>query len=240
MSIRAEISARRVASALLLSAVCWAATPMAAAAQDRLFLTGGEVADAAYYSYVGAVLPLGQRKNGRGWTQRYWLDAFGYEYDGAPGRVQADAYGAEAALGYGGSNERGWWNASLGLRYTDTDLDPDDPSASARGSQLGGKLQLEADGKVAEGWRLGGIASYSNEQNGYWARARLMRGATPARAFGVEAVANGNDEADATAAGFVATFQPAASRWSIALKAGYRWQEDADGAYGGVELGYGF
>ena len=125
-----------VAAATLLMA---ALASGAANAQERLVLFGGEVADAAYYSYFGTVLPFGTRAGGRCWFQRYWVDAFGYEYDGGPGRVQADAYGLEAAVGYGGSSERGWWSTSLGLRYTDTSLDPDDPDAGARGSQLGGK-----------------------------------------------------------------------------------------------------
>jgi hypothetical protein len=215
-------------------------TASEAAASERLLLFGGEVADAAYYSFVGALVPFGERKNGRGWYQRYWVDAFGYEYDGGPGRVQADAYGLEASLGYGGSNELGWWSASAGLRHTDTSLDPDDRNAHARGSQLGGKLQFDFERKVAGDWRVGGIASYSNEQNGYWVRGRVMHGATQARAFGFEAVANGNDEADATAAGFVTTFRPGASRFTVGLKAGYRFQDDADGVYGGVEVGYGF
>lgn len=230
---KAFVTATVLAAALSSSAV--------ATAQERLVLFGGEIADAAYYSYFGTVLPFGTRANGRGWFQRYWVDAFGYEYEGGPGRVQADVYGLEAAVGYGGSSERGWWSTSLGLRYTDTSLDPDDLGASARGSQLGGKIQVEADGRIAEAWRLGGIASYSNEQNGYWARARLMHGADPSRAFGIEALASGNDEADATAIGLVKTFRPGAgSKWTIGLRAGYRFQDDADGAYGGIELGYGF
>jgi hypothetical protein len=81
-----------------------------AVAADRLLLVGAEAADAAYYSYVGALVPFGERKDGHGWYQRYWVDAFGYEYDGGPGRVEADAYGVEAALGYGGSDELGWWS----------------------------------------------------------------------------------------------------------------------------------
>lgn len=211
-----------------------------AGAADRLLLVGAEAADAAYYSYVGALVPFGQRKDGRGWYQRYWVDAFGYEYDGGPGRVEADAYGVEAALGYGGSDELGWWSVSAGLRHTDTRLEPDDRRANARGSQLGGKLQFDFERKVAQDWRLAGIASYSNEQNGYWVRGRLMHGLAQARTFGVEAVANGNDEADATAAGFVTTFRPGQARITVGLKAGYRFQDDADGAYGGFEFGYAF
>ncbi|MCE3285720.1 MAG: hypothetical protein K0R70_1976 [Steroidobacteraceae bacterium] len=231
--------AQRAILSIAFGAVSTLTAPQATAS-ERLLVFGGEVADAAYYSFVGALVPFGERTDGRGWYQRYWVDAFGYEYDGGPGRVQADAYGVEAALGYGDSNELGWWSASVGLRHTDTSLDPDDRDARARGSQLGGKLQFDFERKVAGDWRVGGIASYSNEQNGYWVRGRLMHGATQARAFGFEAVANGNDEADATAAGLVTTFRPGASRFTFGLKAGYRFQDDADGAYGGVEVGYGF
>lgn len=237
LSIRHRV---RCASTAALTVGLFAAVMPTAQAQQDLFLSGGEIADTAYYSYVGAIIPFGHHDGGRGWFQRYWLDAFGYEYDGAPGRVHADVIGGEAALGYGGSDARGWWNLSAGLRYTDTHLSPDDPSAHARGSQVGGKLQLEGEAQVGDAWRLGGIASYTSEQNGYWARVRLMRGPYT-RAFGIEALANGNQEADATAVGFVTTFQPGnASKWSIGLKAGYRFQQDADGAYGGIELGYAF
>jgi hypothetical protein len=211
----------------------------AASAQERLLLAGVEIADAAYYGYVGTVLPLGKRHDGRGWFQRYWVDGFGYEYDGGPGRVEATAYGLEAALGYGGGDERGWWGVSAGLRYTDTSLDPDDPDATARGSQTGAKFQLEGEQRLAGQWRVNGIASVTTEQGSYWARGRAMHG-PPSRSFGVEAVVSGNDEADAVATGLVASIQPAGSKWSVGVKAGYRFQDDADGVYGGVELGYAF
>jgi hypothetical protein len=209
-------------------------------ADDRIFLAGGEYSDVAYYSYAGLIVLGPGRENGRGFLQRYWLDRFGYEYDGAPGRVEADAFGAEAALGYGASSATGWWTVSLGLRYTNTDLSPDDRSASARGSQLGGKLQLEVDHAIAATWRAGAIASYSNQQDGYWGRIRVMHQATPLGSVGFEFVANGNDEADSTATGLVLGFKPSASRWSASLRAGYRFQDEDDGAYGGLEFGYGF
>ena len=209
-------------------------------AEERIFLAGGEYSDVAYYTYAGLIVPGPGRENGRGFLQRYWVDRFGYEYDGAPGRVEADAFGAEAALGYGASSTAGWWTVSLGLRYTNTDLSPDDRSASARGSQLGGKIQLELDQAVAPTWRVGAIASYSNQQDGYWGRLRVMHQATTSTSLGVEFVANGNDEADSTATGLVLGFRPADSKWSVSLKAGYRFQDEDDGAYGGLEFGYGF
>jgi hypothetical protein len=222
---------------LALAMLCAAA---AADAGERLLLAGGEYADAAYYTYTGLVVQGARDSQCRGFSQRYWLDRYGYEYEGAPGLVQADVWGAEAALGYGGGSADGWWNVSLGARYTDTDLDPDDPSANARGSQIGAKVQVEFEHSVAAQWRVAAIASYTSQQNGYWGRARAMRSFGPTYAAGAEFVATGNDEADATAAGLVLAVKPADSRWSVNLRAGYRFQDVGDGAYGGLELGYAF
>jgi hypothetical protein len=67
-----------------------------------------------------------------------------------------------------------------------------------------------------------------------------MHGASSARSFGAEFIANGNDEADATAVGLVMVMRPAGGRWSLGLKVGYRFQEEADGVYGGFEFGRSF
>lgn len=227
-------------TSVLLPLVVACAATTSARADDSLFLAGGEYSDVAYYSYAGVILPGPGRKQGRGFLQRYWADWFGYEYDGAPGRVEARAWGGEAALGYGASTADGWWTAWLGLRYTNTDLTPDDPSAEARGSQLGGKVQFDFEQSLSSAWRLGGIASYANQQNAYWGRLRLMHQSRPAGGLGLEFVANGNDEADSTAVGLVYSAKPAGARWSLALKAGYRFQDEGDGAYGGLEFGYAF
>lgn len=222
---------------LLLAGLLTAST---VEAEDRLFLAGGEYADAAYYTYAGLILPGPGRRNGRGFLQRYWVDAFGYEYDGAPGRVEARAVGAEAAIGYGAGTAGGWWTVSAGLRYTDTDLKPDDRSATARGGQLGGKFQFDGETGLGGGWRGSVIASYATRQNGYWGRLRLMRDIGPSSSAGIEFVANGNDEADSTAVGAVLGLKPGTGAWSVHLKAGYRFQEEADGAYAGLEIGRGF
>jgi len=212
----------------------------AAHAEDGLLLAGAEVSDAAYYTYLGAIVPGPGRENGRGFFQRYWLDGFGYEYDGTPGRVDARAWGAEASLGWGTSSSSGWGSVSAGLRFTDTSLSPDDPAATARGGQLGLKLQLDGEHDLGNNWRLGAIASYATRQDGYWARLRLMNRGSAGRSLGLEFVANGNDEANSTAAGIVYAVQPPARRWSITFRAGYRLQDEADGVYGGIEFGRGF
>lgn len=209
-------------------------------AEQTLFLSGGEYSDAVYYGYAGLVVPGPARENGRGFFQRYWLDGLGYEYDGGPGRIKAKAWGGEASLGYGTSNASGWGSMSLGLRYTDTTLSPDDPTATARGSQTGVKVQLEGETEVAPSWRIGGIASYTSAQNGYWGRLRLTHRTTGSSSVGAEFALNGNDEAQSSAAGLLFSVQPAGSSWSILFKAGYRFDSDADGIYGGLEFGYGF
>jgi hypothetical protein len=212
----------------------------AAVADDRLALAGGEAGNGTYYTYAGVVLPGPGREAGRGLLQRYWIDAFGYEYDGAPGRVKARAYGAEAALGYGRPFTGGWASTYLGLRYTDTDLSPDDPSAEARGSQVGVKLDIQGEYEILPGWRGNAIASYTSTQRAYWSRVRLMRALSGRQALGGEVVAGGNDESQATSFGLVLSFQPGSAPWSTSLKAGYRHESDDDGAYAGIELGYAF
>lgn len=227
---------RNLATAFALLLLAGSAT-----AADRYVLAGGEVADQSYYSYLGLVLPGPMRAAGQGFMQRYWLDRFGYEYDGAPGRVKARAHGAEAALGYSGSSASGWWGAYLGLRYTDTTLSPDDSSAKARGAQTGVKLQFEVDQQFAAHWRVGAIASVLSKQDAYWSRLRLMNTGTGTTSWGVEAVASGNSESRWRAAGVVLSLRPT-SEWSVAFKSGYRAQSGAggDGAYGGIELGLAF
>lgn len=223
-----------------LAAVVLLGCGLPAMAGDRLLLSGGEWADTAYYVYAGTALPLGTRRDGRGFVQRYWLDYFGYEYDNPTGRIEAEAYGAEAALGHVWSGAAGWGELSAGLRYTDTDLTPDDPAAAARGRQLGGKLQFQGERVVGTAWRAGLITSWANQQNNAWGRVRLTRAVGARRAAGVEAIAWRNDEGESLAAGLVTTVQPIDGPWSVGLRAGYRWQEEANSAYAGLELGYAF
>src|SRR5690606_16723233 len=158
---------------------------------------------------------------------------------GAPGRVEADAWGAEAALGYVLSSPAGWAELSAGLRYTDTDLEPDDPGAGARGHEAGLRLGVQGERRLAAGWSVGGIASWANRQDAWWSRARLMRELGGGRSAGAELIAGGNDESRSTAAGLVAGFR-VSEALNVALKAGYRWQDESDSVYGGFEVGYAF
>ncbi len=209
-------------------------------ADDSYFLSGAEASRSDYYTYVGLIVPGPGRENGRGFFQRYWLDRFGYEYVGGPGEVQADVWGGEAALGYGAPTPGGWWSVSMGLRYTDTELSPDDLEATARGQQTSAKFQAELEHRFAPDWRVSTIASYTVKQNQYWGRVRVTHELAPAWSVGGEGVVNGNDETDATATGMILLWHPLSSSWTWGLKLGYRFQEYEDSPFAGLELGNAF
>jgi len=220
-----------------LAALACAAGPAAALrADETILLAGAEGSDADFYTYTGLVVPGPGRKDGRGWFQRYWVDRFGYEYESDPDLIEARVWGGEAALGYGVPTAHGWRSFSFGLRYTDTELSPDDREASARGEQYSAKIQFEAESEFSPGWRIGAITSYTFVQEQYWGRVRLTRRVAENWSVGAEAIANGNEEAESVAGGMLLTLQPNGAPWSVGLKAGYREQDESDGAYGGLEL----
>ncbi len=212
----------------------------ARAGDDRLFLAGGEVGEAAWYAYTGLILPVHHDGQATRLVQRWWLDAFGYEYDGATGRVEADAWGGEAALGYRLPVGSGWSVLSVGVRHTDTGLSPDDPGATARGRQTGIKLQIERDLPLTSGWVAGFIGSWTTTQDSYWGRVRLTRPHRAGHARGAELVIGGNDESRATAFGLLWSLPLGRSAsGAMTLRGGYR-AGDGDGAYVGIEYGRPF
>jgi hypothetical protein len=227
----------RLIGALLLLAV---APVQSALGGDRIFLSGAEASRNDYYTYIGTVIPGPGWQNGKGFFQRYWLDRFGYEYEAGVRDIQARAWGGEAALGYVNPTSRGWWSASVGLKYSDTNLSPDDRAASARGAQISPKVQLEADTQLAPAWRLAAIASYTFDQSQYWGRMRATRRLSSRWSAGGELTVNGNDEFDSIGTGIVGVWQPDSSLWSLALKTGYRFQDGDDGVFVGMEIGRSF
>ena len=83
--------------------------------------------------------------------------------------------------------------------------------------------------------RGSGIVSYTNEQDAYWLRGRLMHTLNPGFTVGGEVVAAGNRESDFTSVGAVFSVQ-ASAKASVGFKLGYRAQDGENGAYGGIEL----
>ena len=208
-----------------------------AAAGDNTWFAGAEGSESSYSGYVGVIVPNASLvADGNGWFQRYWADTFGYEYLGQPGLVEAEAYGAEVAVGWSSSSADGYGAISVGYRFVDTELTPDDLGASARGGKSAAKVQFDGERRFSETWKAQFIASYTTSFDGYWSRMRLLNTSNASAHLGLEVAAQGNDEYDAWVTGLVAVFQPADGAWSLALKGGYRFQDELDGAYGGLEL----
>jgi hypothetical protein len=223
-------------NSVLFGCLAWCCS-LSASAADNTWFMGAEGSDSAYSGYVGVLVPSeGLAEQGSGWFQRYWADTFGYEYLGQPGLIEAEAYGAEAAVGWSASSADGYGAISIGYRFVDTELTPDDLSASARGGKSGAKLQFDGERRFSSAWKAQAIASYTTSFDGYWSRLRLLNTSNASAHLGLEVAAQGNDEYDAWLTGLVAVFQPSDGAWSVALKAGYRFQDDLDGAYGGLEL----
>lgn len=154
-------------------AACAFAFP--AKAQSGVALAGIEGSNGAHSAYLGTVLPVRGSALGKGWVQRYWIDYTTYVYEKAPGQdIDAKVAGAEAALGYQDSSERGWWSAYLGARYGNTRLSPDDLSNEDRGGDFSVKLQLEGEAALSPKWRLNGIVSHVVGHSSYWSRLRAQ------------------------------------------------------------------
>ncbi len=169
------------------------ALALPAQAQTGVALAGVEGASDTHSAYFGTVLPLRGSALGKGWAQRYWLDYTAYRYEKLPGQdIDAKVGGAEAALGYQGSSERGWWGAYAGGRYSNTRLSPDDLSNEDRGGDFSAKLQLEGEVALSSQWRLNGIASHVVGHSSYWARLRAQTGLRGHLLIGPEVVAQGD------------------------------------------------
>jgi len=209
--------------------------PAPAQAQSGHFLAGGEASARDFYTYVGAVLPLPGNRLGQGFVQRYWLDYFGYEFQGAPGEVRARAWGAEALVGYQTSSQRNWGSLYVGVRYTDTTLTPADPGADVSGSAFGVKVLAEGETWLDERWRVNGIASYAFAQSGYWVRGRALRTLPNRLHLGPEVVLAGNPDYDTQRYGLVlGGFR--ALGGSLDVKGGYSTGSSGSSGYGGIEF----
>lgn len=216
----------------LLLGFAWAG----AAAQERHLYLGGEGSGRDFYTYAGTTVPFPRNRIGNGWVQRYWLDYYGYQYEGGPGKVDARAWGLEGLLGYTTTTAGGaWGGVYMGARYSSTDLSPNDPAAEVNGGAFGAKLQIEGETPVATNLRLSGIASYVTATSGYWARARALYAMPNGLRTGPEMVVAGNPEYDAQRYGLVVGgFRVLGA--TLDLKGGYSTGSSGSSAYGGLEV----
>lgn len=226
---------RRIAHRCLGLIIAWLVCS-GASADGRLWLAGGEFSPGNQYGYVGLLLPTAGGHLGEGLVQRYWLERQTYRYDGSL-RHQAEARGAEAALGYVHPTARGSLVTYLGMLYRDTELRPDDPGNAARGGKLRVKVQVESSTRLDAGRNLGLMASYIPGQRAYWGRLRLGQGLANGLQTGPELLLQGDPEYRITQAGWFLGGLSLGPGTELGLKAGVRMQRgESSRGYLGLEL----
>lgn len=221
-----------------------------ALADGRLLLAGTELRpEGERYAYLGAIMPLpGDNALGRGWVQRYWVDAVRYSYEVSnPAlygvdrqRIRGSVTGLEAAVGYmfqaGDLGVAGY----AGVRHADTALSPDDPGSRIRGAKLWPKFQLEVNKPLASRWRSENIASYVVGLDGYWLRSRLMHTTHLGHDAGPELVVVGDRDFRALKLGMTYGGIRPTPDLSVSFRGGIHLQTEATGPYVGVDLGLNF
>lgn len=218
---------------LIMAMLAWSGS----SAEGRLWLAGAETSPGNHYVYAGVLLPAFGGNLGEGLVQRYWLDRQTYRYDSDSRIIEAEAYGAEAALGYARPTDGGNLVTYLGLLYRDTELTPRDPGNAASGGNVRVKAQVESNTRLEAGWELGLMGSYIFGQKGYWGRARLGQPLANGLQTGPEFLVQGDPEYRVAQAGWFLSGLALGPRTELGLKAGVRMQHgEGRSGYLGLEL----
>lgn len=219
----------------MVATMCLCLSLPTAAQAERMWLAGAEAGADAEYAYLGTIAPWPGGRLGEGLATRLWVDWLHYTFESGGREVEADAPGAEAALGYLWSFTDGGAGAYLGAAYRNTSLDPSDAQSEVEGAQVGAKVQIEARRRISR-WRTEGIAAFTTNVDAYWARGRLGYATGWGYTQGVELVVQGGPDYEITQAGLVFGDIPLGAG-HVHLKAGVRHTEDVgDTGYIGVEL----
>ncbi len=168
--------------------------------------------------------------------QRYWLDWLTYTYDKNAQQIQAQAWGAEAAVGYVLTGREGWSAFYLGGVLKDTTTSPDDPENVANGTHLRLKLQLEGE-LSRERWRIAGIGSYITGQQSYWLRGRVLHKVGDQLWTGPEVIYQGDPTYTRTQIGWVLDGVNVGKGFLLGLKAGVSQNQGQSAhPYAGFEI----
>jgi hypothetical protein len=197
-----------------------------AQAADNLFLGGTDQSSLGSYSYLGALVPIGQSKLGDGWVMRQWLDRLTYQYNGSVPGIRAEAYGYAPAIGYqwpvsDGSNHAGLY---AGLRVAHTQLSQDDPSNVDRGTRARFSLQGELTSQLGAMAQNQFLAQGEFGNGAYFVRDRLAWRVLGHYTFGPEVIAKGSRVYQAREAGLCFGGIALTSRMSLLVRGGVNQQ----------------
>jgi hypothetical protein len=197
-----------------------------AQAADNLLLGGTDQSSLGSYSYLGALVPIGQGQLGDGWVMRQWFDRLTYRYNGSVPDIRAEAYGYAPAIGYqwpvgDGSNHAGLY---AGLRVVHTQLSPDDLSNVDRGTHARFSLQGELTSQLGAMVQNQFLAQGEFGNGAYFVRDRLAWRVFGHYTFGPEAIAKGSSVYQAREAGLFFGGIALTSRMNLLVRGGVNQQ----------------
>jgi len=227
---------------ILIFPLLLAALAGTAQAEESMGFTGAEISGHnAKYGVTGMIAPLPGYHIGDGWVVRGLLDGVTYSYEKNSTTIDAEAYGAELALGYQGYYSQGWYAAYAGVFYRNTEFSPDDPNNEIRGGHVDMRFQLEGEHNFTDSFKLNANASYAPDHEAYWFRLRPLYRIGTHVYVGPEGIIQGDKDYDAWQAGLVVTNIKLADNVDLGFKAGARKTEGQSASpYIGVEVGYLF
>ena len=124
--------------------------------------------------YVGAITALPGSTLGAGLAFRSTISGGNYRYQTAGTDIEADYYGLEVGLVQQWSGPWGRANVSIGPRFTQTDLSPQDPGNDRQGSRA--DLAVGTDGARNIGdFQLGWFGSLGLFDESYQLQGRIGR-----------------------------------------------------------------
>jgi hypothetical protein len=169
--------------------------------QRGVFFTGFDAVEGARYAFAGVVVALNNDISRDGWAVRAYGSWVGYDLNPGDGR----GWQGDLMLGYRFVREHYYGGIYAGIDYQNYQLDPDDPTAEVRGTEVGLKIAAELATTRQGPYYFALHGNYTTAFDTYWARARAgltHRGVT----FGPEGSVVGNVEFDAQRLGGFITF----------------------------------
>lgn len=205
--------------------------------------TGFNAKEDAYFLYLGGVHAINGDLTSDGWLLRLFGGFGEYDYNaGALGNVDGDLVLGDLMAGYQWFEGAVRYSAYAGLNIADNDLSPNDPGNSTRGTEVGAKVQLEAETVQFDSYYVSGIASYATTHDDYWARLRVGHRFAGNYVLGPEGLVMGNDEYDQQRLGLFLNGIQLGSV-NVGLSGGYAFVDGKNGddsLYGAIDASFAF
>lgn len=221
--------------------------PAAHAAEVSIFAGSELDGHGQGFSYVGVDVTQSINKT-LAVTGRVMPSYLTYKYYSGDNLIKADSPGLSAVAGI-----KLFWDQTMvgvfgGAEFRNTDLSPDDPSASVRGSTSAALIQGELDSWLTARTNVHVFASYTGISNFTYETGRIKQQITnldykqPYTMFlGVEQFIGRNSDFNGQGYGGVVEFFFIPQKINIALRGGYKHDSTfGDGFYGGLQFYKGF